>query len=111
MPRPPKPKTLREQADEDLQKAIALSLQESQGHQRNGYVPATSSSWPGVSEPPVVDPSSRPKAGANDEEDDPELRAAIEASLREMQAPLPSAPAEVDAPQVNDFSTRVLTRG
>jgi len=35
----------------------------------------------------------------NDEEEDPELRAALEASLREAQAPKPSAPAALDPPQ------------
>ncbi len=44
-----------------------------------------------MSEPPVVDHSARPQQSA-DEEDDPELRAAIEASLREAQAPQASAP-------------------
>ncbi|KIO21691.1 hypothetical protein M407DRAFT_28752 [Tulasnella calospora MUT 4182] len=94
-PRPAKPKSAREQADEDLQRAIELSLRESQqGSSRPGYVPATSASWPGVSEPPEFDRSTRPQGPAEEEEDDPELRAAIEASLRDVQAPRPSAPVE-----------------
>ncbi|KAG8908094.1 Vacuolar protein-sorting-associated protein 27 [Tulasnella sp. 403] len=93
-PRPPKPKTPREQADEDLQRAIELSLKETQSSHRTGYVPQTSS-WPGASEPPEVDRGSRPTV-AGEEEDDPELRAAIEASLREMNAP--SAPIEAGPP-------------
>lgn len=82
---------MREQAEEDLQKAIALSLQESKPNTRAGYVPSASASWPGSSEPPVIAKDSRPSA-ASDEEDDPELRAAIEASLREAHAPKASAP-------------------
>lgn len=94
-PRPPKPKTPRELADEELQRAIELSLQESYSTQRPGYVAGSSSSWPGVSEPPTVDRTARP-SGTVDEEDDPELRAAIEASLRDMQAPQPSAPVSAE---------------
>jgi len=45
----------------------------------------------------MVDPSSRPRATVDDEEDDPELRAAIEASLREAQAPQPSAPVDASS--------------
>jgi growth factor-regulated tyrosine kinase substrate len=52
------------------------------------------------SEPPLVDRSRYP--AAIDEEDDPDLKAAIEASLREANAPKPSAPLETprseDAP-------------
>lgn len=106
-PRPGgKSKSAREQADEDLQRAIEESLRESQQqHSRPGYVPATSASWPGVSEPPEFDRSTRPQAAPEEEEDDPELRAAIEASLRDMQAPRPSAPVEDGtAPQVRNIS-------
>ncbi|KAG8844412.1 Vacuolar protein-sorting-associated protein 27 [Tulasnella sp. 330] len=90
--KPPRPKTVREQAEEDLQKAIALSLQESKPDSRAGYVPAGGpKNWSGYSEPPEIARDSRP-AAADDEEDDPELRAAIEASLREAHAPKASAP-------------------
>ncbi|CUA71368.1 Vacuolar protein sorting-associated protein 27 [Neurospora crassa OR74A] [Rhizoctonia solani] len=69
-------------ADDDLQRAIALSLAEAQANangytDRPGYVPATRS------EPPVAEYG----------EEDADLRAAIEASLRESQAPRASAPA------------------
>ena len=89
---PNKHKSTKERVDEDLQRAIALSLQEATNRQsRSGYVPSTSSSWPGVSEPPMVAPHVPAPPQAHDEED-PELRAAIEASLREANAPRPSAP-------------------
>lgn len=60
-----------------------------------GYAPSysTPSSWQ-PSEPPVVDNRYSDRKTAANEEDDPELRAAIEASLREANAPRPSAPIE-----------------
>ncbi|KAL5640611.1 hypothetical protein ACGC1H_001179 [Rhizoctonia solani] len=69
-------------ADDDLQRAIALSLAEAQANangysDRPGYVPTARS------EPPLAEHG----------EEDAELRAAIEASLRESQAPRASAPA------------------
>ena len=57
---------------------------------RPGYVPAgrSPSHW-GYSEPPIVDRSSY---STTEDEDDPDLKAAIDASLREANAPRPSAP-------------------
>jgi len=52
------------------------------------------SRW-GYSEPPLIDRTSYPsnrKIAAAVEEDDPDFKAAIEASLREANAPKPSAP-------------------
>ena len=77
--------------DPDLQKAIQLSLQESQG--RPGYTPSSSTNRWQVSEPPIIDRTARPE---DDEEE--QLRAAIEASLREAQAPRPSAPIVDEGP-------------
>lgn len=81
-----------------MQRAIQLSLEEvgAAGGHRPGYVPSPSP-WQ-ISEPPLVDrPSSRYVPPARDqEEDDPDLRAAIEASLREANAPKPSAPIVID---------------
>ncbi len=94
----------RELADEELQRAIQLSLQEVgaanvNGHShRPGYTPSYSAPAQGnawhASEPPLVDKSTRPST-VDEEENDPELRAAIEASLREASAPKPSAPVGV----------------
>ncbi|CAE6459425.1 unnamed protein product [Rhizoctonia solani] len=69
-------------ADDDLQRAIALSLAEAQANangyrDRPGYVPVARS------EPPLAEYG----------EEDADLRTAIEASLRESQAPRASAPA------------------
>ncbi|KAF5376903.1 hypothetical protein D9615_007208 [Tricholomella constricta] len=96
-------RSARELADAELQRAIQLSLQEvgaANGHARPGYVPAQPSDWQ-YSEPPIIDRSSHPKATSsiNEEEDDPDLRAAIEASLREANAPQPSAPVALESPR------------
>lgn len=87
-------------ADAELQRAIQLSLEEvghAGGHARPGYVPTQPTHY---SEPPLINRTTYPSA--IEEEDDPDLKAAIEASLREANAPKPSAPMETprseDAP-------------
>ncbi|KIY51193.1 VHS-domain-containing protein [Fistulina hepatica ATCC 64428] len=85
-------RTARELEDRELQRAIQLSLEEvgAAGSWRPGYVPTQPSAMPWQrSEPPIVE---RNTDVAVDEEDDPDLKAAIEASLREATAPKPSAP-------------------
>lgn len=72
-------------------------------NRRPGYVPSqpSPSQW-GYSEPPIVDRSNYPpsrRPAIADEEDDPDLKAAIEASLREANAPKPSAPLVVETPR------------
>ncbi|KZT24715.1 ubiquitin binding protein [Neolentinus lepideus HHB14362 ss-1] len=92
----------REFEDAELQRAIQLSLQEvgAAGGHRPGYVPSqpASAAWQ-PSSPPLFERSS---AAAN-EEDDPDLKAAIEASLREAQAPRPSAPIVASEPQTLSY--------
>jgi growth factor-regulated tyrosine kinase substrate len=94
----PRHSSPRDLADAELQRAIELSLEEvgtSHGR-RPGYVPAQPSplNWQ-TSEPPLIDRRTHPDSKVADpDEDDPELRAAIEASLREASAK-PSAPVEV----------------
>ncbi|KAF9042153.1 hypothetical protein BJ165DRAFT_1372253 [Panaeolus papilionaceus] len=86
-------RSARELADEELQRAIQLSLEEANG--RSGYVSSQPAKQWGYSEPPLVDRSTYPdrkKISTIDEEEDPDLKAAIEASLREANAPKPSAP-------------------
>ncbi|KAI0042208.1 ubiquitin binding protein [Auriscalpium vulgare] len=97
-------RSARDLADAELQRAIQLSLEEVSGrgeHGRPGYVPSQPDSWH-TSEPPLVERSSRPPARAADEEDDPDLKAAIEASLREVNAPKPSAPIGLETPRVEE---------
>ncbi|KAH7910014.1 hypothetical protein BJ138DRAFT_1153929 [Hygrophoropsis aurantiaca] len=102
----PRHSSARDLADAELQRAIQLSLQEvsaAHGHRRPGYVPSqpAPSAWQ-ISEPPLVDRSTHPDFKST-EEDDPDLRAAIEASLREANAPRPSAPVEVQQPEQPNY--------
>lgn len=103
-------KSARELADAELQRAIQLSLEEvngTSGRSRSGYVPAepSPSKW-SYSEPPIVDRSTYPsrKTAQVDDDDDPDLRAAIEASLLEASAPKPSAPVVVEMPRSEESS-------
>ena len=99
-------RSARKLADEELRRAIQLSLEEvgaANVNGRPGYTPSQPdpsaySKWR-TSEPPPVDRSSQPRA-ADDGENDPDLRAAIEASLREANAPKARAPASVESPVV-----------
>lgn len=94
----PRHSSARDLADAELQRAIELSLEEvGAAHgRRPGYVPAqpSANNWH-VSEPPLVDRKTHPDHKVAEDEDDPDLRAAIEASLREANAPKPSAPVEL----------------
>lgn len=99
-------RSARELADAELQRAIQLSLEEvgsADIHRRPGYVPSqpSPSAWQ-RSEPPIVDRSTDPDSKYTEEDDDPDLRAAIEASLREAQAPRPSAPVAVETPRTEN---------
>lgn len=69
------------------------------GSKRPGYVPSASP-WQS-SEPPLVDRATYPSSSHSlaSDEDDPDLRAAIEASLREANAPKPSAPLGLETPR------------
>lgn len=94
----------REEADADLQRAIQLSLAEvgAAGRQRSGYVPSPSP-WQ-TSEPPLVDRKMHSNPSLPDDEDDPDLKAAIEASLREATALKPSAPLGIETPSSEEPS-------
>ncbi|KAG6369804.1 hypothetical protein JVT61DRAFT_13576 [Boletus reticuloceps] len=105
----PRNSNARDVFDAELQRAIQLSLQEvgasSASTKHPGYVPYQSQSYSQASEPPIVDRttypdkdrrnSAPPRTAIADDEDDPDLRAAIEASLREANMPRPSAPTEM----------------
>jgi growth factor-regulated tyrosine kinase substrate len=86
-----KHRSQRDFADADLQRAIQLSLVESSGA---SHLSGPSYNEWQSSEPPIVDRATRPDIHRNkqEEDDDPQLKAAIEASLREVNAPKPSAP-------------------
>ena len=104
-------RSARDLADEELQRAIQLSLEEvgaanvNGRSNRPGYTPSQPDpskygKWQS-SEPPIVNHSSRPSGPPidDDDENDPDLKAAIEASLREANAPKPSAPVAVETPR------------
>ena len=63
--------------DEDLKRALEMSLEESKNQKSHGYVPQASAS--------KETQKSRSKSTENTEEEDPDLKAAIEASLRDME--------------------------
>lgn len=94
-------RSTREFEDAELQRAIQLSLQEvgAAGGHRPGYVPSQPSgpAWQ-PSSPPLVERPGTSASKVADEDDDLDLKAAIEASLREAQAPKPSAPVVVSEP-------------
>ncbi|KAF7319742.1 Vacuolar protein sorting-associated protein 27 [Mycena kentingensis (nom. inval.)] len=92
----------RDATDADLQRAIQLSLQEvgaANGRTRAGYTPYQPEYQ--YSEPPIVERATHPRTSAV-EDDDPDLRAAIEASLRESAAPRPSAPMAIETPRTEE---------
>ncbi|KAF8555917.1 ubiquitin binding protein [Imleria badia] len=102
----PRNSNARDLFDAELQRAIQLSLEEvgasSASTKRPGYVPYQPQPYSQPPEPPTVDRTTYPDRDRQmsaprgiavvDEEDDPDLRAAIEASLREANMPRPSAP-------------------
>lgn len=106
-------RSARELADAELQRAIQLSLEESSrttsGH-RPGYVSSQPdpSRWQ-ASEPPIVEHSSHPRRAKSlppPDEEDEDLKAAIEASLREANAPKASAPEVLPTPQ-SEYPPRI----
>lgn len=66
--------------DADLKRALEMSLEESKGHSGAGYVPQSQVQSP--QKAPATDGTSK---AAPEDEDDPELKAAIAASLQDME--------------------------
>lgn len=113
--------------DEDLKKALAMSLEDSKGQGSTGYVPQSKLQ----SKSPAVNGAKKPEAATQGEEEDDDLAAAIAASLADMEeqkkqhaatikersypapsenVPLPKNPYEltaVEAENINLFSTLV----
>ncbi|KAF3987552.1 hypothetical protein FT663_03871 [Candidozyma haemuli var. vulneris] len=83
--------------DEQLRKAIELSLQESQGPAATNYAPPPTAPPPAAAEPMPETPQ------VDDEDMDEDMKAAIQASLQEYKQEQslrqPAAPAQQDYPQ------------
>jgi growth factor-regulated tyrosine kinase substrate len=69
--------------DADLKKALEMSLEEVKGHSGAGYVPQ--SQLQSQSKPAVQNGGPKPSATEPEEEDDADLKAAIAASLADME--------------------------
>ena len=68
--------------DDDLKRALQMSLEEVKGHSGTGYVPQSKI------EPPRTNQATngtKAKAKPQEDEEDPELKAAIAASIRDME--------------------------
>ena len=65
--------------DDDLKRALQMSLEEVKGHSGAGYVPQSKI------EPPRANQATKATAKPQEDEEDPELKAAIAASIREME--------------------------
>lgn len=68
--------------DEDLKKALAMSLEEVKGQGGSGYVPQAKLQ---ASKPPTTNGATKPSATKPVEEEDDDLKAAIAASLADME--------------------------
>ena len=68
--------------DDDIKRALKMSLEEVKGHSNGGYVPQSQLH---AQRSPAVTMDKSGLKKANDEEEDPELRAAIAASIRDME--------------------------
>jgi growth factor-regulated tyrosine kinase substrate len=72
--------------DEDLKKALAMSLEEVNGHSGAGYVPQANIQPSPKQTGPTTNGRSNISASKNHEEEDDDLKAAIAASLADMEA-------------------------
>jgi hepatocyte growth factor-regulated tyrosine kinase substrate len=68
--------------DEDLKRALAMSLEEVNGQSGSGYVPQAKLQ---TSKPPTTNGTSKPSVNKPAEEEDDDLKAAIAASLADME--------------------------
>lgn len=83
------PPIIEDEMDADLKRALQLSLEESKGFSPSYSAPAPAYSAPTPHNASVAPKSDAPRTG---EEDDEDLKAAIAASLRDMQGPASASP-------------------
>ena len=74
-----------ESFDDDLKRALQMSLEEVKGHSGAGYVPQ--SELKAQQKPPAINSTNKPSSKRDEveEEEDPDLKAAIAASIKEME--------------------------
>jgi growth factor-regulated tyrosine kinase substrate len=82
----PRDARIEDNYDEDLKRALEMSLDEVKGHSGSGYVPQSELRSQRKSSPSRTSPARQSSSTRqNDEEEDPELKAAIAASLQDME--------------------------
>ena len=72
-----------ESFDDDLKRALQMSLEEVKGQSGAGYVPQ--SELKAQQRPPAINGANKPSIRSEEEEEDPDLKAAIAASIKEME--------------------------
>lgn len=77
----PRDARVEEGFDDDLKKALKMSLEEVRGHERTGYVPQSQLQ----SQRHSVPAGKQDETNQNNEDEDPELKAAIAASIKDME--------------------------
>lgn len=68
--------------DDDLKRALQMSLEEVKGHSGSGYVPQSQLQ---PQRQPLANNDKSAKSNSEDDDEDPELKAAIAASIKEME--------------------------
>lgn len=82
-PRDARVERLDEGFDDDLKRALQMSLEEVKGHSGAGFVPQ--SQLQAHQKSSIANVSSQAKKSSDNEEEDPDLKAAIAASIKEME--------------------------
>jgi growth factor-regulated tyrosine kinase substrate len=71
--------------DEDLKRALAMSLEEVNGHSSSGYVPQSELHSSSTAKKTTTNGTAKLEGGRQTEEEDDDLKAAIAASLADME--------------------------